>query len=64
MLKHGPPDNLADALEYANQGTEEEQEDANAILKAITLIEIAVIATPDDGVAIVNHLNTFLERHK
>ncbi|KKM07136.1 hypothetical protein LCGC14_1736950 [marine sediment metagenome] len=64
MLKHGPPDNLADAMEYVNQGTELEQENAQTTMDAITLIEVVIIASPDDGEAIVEHLTKFLERHR
>ncbi|HDY85302.1 hypothetical protein LCGC14_1129070 [marine sediment metagenome] len=64
MLKHGPPDNLADATEYINQGTELDQENAQAIIAAITLMEVVIIAAPNDGEAIVEHLTKFLERHK
>lgn len=64
MLKQGPPDNLADALEYLKQGTEKEQEDAQAIIAAIVLMEVVIVASPDDGEAIVEHLTKFLERHK
>ena len=64
MLKQGPPDNLADAREYLKQGAPHEQENAKSIMDAITLMEVVIIATPDDGKAIVNHLNKFLERHR
>lgn len=64
MLKHGPPDNLADAEEYVKQGDEIQQENAQTILKALTFLEVVIVATPDEGSAIVDHLNEFLERHR
>ena len=64
MLKYGPPDNLTDTREYANQGTELEQENAQATMDAIILMEVVIIAKPDDGKVIVEHLTKFLERHK
>ncbi len=64
MLKQGPPDNLADALEYLKQGTQVDQENAQATIDATTLMEVVIIASPDDGKAIVEHLTKFLERHR
>jgi len=64
MLKQGPPDNLADAKQYLKQGTEVEQKNAQAILDAITLLEVIIVATPEDGEAIMDHLTKFYERHK
>lgn len=63
-LKSGPPDNMSDAMEYLKQGTETDREDSQAIIDAIALMEVVIVATPNDGEAIVDHLNWFLERHK
>jgi hypothetical protein len=64
MISQGPPDNIADAMEYLKQGTAEEQENAQAIISAIILLEVLIIAVPDDGDAVIAHLTDFLERHK
>ena len=63
-LKKGPPDNLADALEYLKQGDEIQQANAQNILDALVFLEVVIITTPNEGKAIVNHLNKFLGRHK
>lgn len=64
LLKYGPPDNLSDAMEYLKQGTEQEQGDAQAIMDAIALMEVTIIASPNEGTAVIEHLTKFLERHK
>lgn len=62
-LSQGPLDDASDMIEYLNQGTEIDQENAQALIDAIMLLEIEIIAIPDKGKVIMDHLTALLERH-